>query len=451
MENAHLAWDAFDQPQRIRILSSHVMGALESILSRVLPANKNFELLHLQSPPKESHSIFVPQQSDYPQTVVKVQHFFGLGTNEKIFYSLELFVYLTVKCSRATEKLVFVSKADTNGYCDERISVKDVTTAILDYIVTLDPLHYLSKVVKVSGSSPEVGTFITRHTTTRRALRILKARHDSKNDYSTQNESRFRCIESKDPDWNCKICLFTRSEPQYLFSESSHNPKKHILSGEQLLLWWLSVIDKILVRHFDRSTKATLQIPGEEDSRTLRYLSSNKAPFWRVGDIFSGKSSDLAVFAIPVFPDDPKGRFLEQIVEENRAKTVRLSDFWTELQIQQEFRLGCTVSVIGVDGRITENCFEPRSNEVILMSSKRAFNKVKSYIVGEQYDTSEGAYEAYANLRDFLHLRMQRSLLKIKGCREKTGLDSKNVAATRDHSIRSLNTLTVRRKVKKPI
>lgn len=427
------------------------MSSLESLLSRVLPENKKFELLHLQSPPKESHSVFVQQRSDCTQTVVKVQHFFGLGADEKIFYSLELFVYLTIESSKAIEKLIFVSKADTNGYCDEKISVKDITTAILDYIVTLDPSHYLSKEIKVSGTSPGCGPSITRCTTTKRALKILKARHDSKKGNSCPNRGFFRNIESKDPDWTCKICLFTRSEPQYLFSESSRNPKKHILSGEQLLRWWLSVIDKILVRHFDSGTKATLQIPGEEESRTLRYLSNNKAPFWRVGDIFSGKSSELAIFAIPVFPDDPKGRFLEQVVEENRAKKVRLSDFWVELQVQQEFRLGCTVSVIGVDGRIPKKCFGPHNNEAIVVPSKKVFSIVKSYIVGEQYDTSEGAYEAYANLRDFLHLRMQRSLLEIRGCRKSSEPGSKGTGSDRNAPVRSLNTLTVRRKVKKSI
>ncbi|SCU96899.1 LANO_0E14642g1_1 [Lachancea nothofagi CBS 11611] len=393
------------------------MCLLQELLSHALPDTIEFELLHLQSPPRETHPIVLKRhQTTAVNNVIKSQHFFVLCSNKKVFYALEIYVYVTVKLSEVVDKLVFVSKADTNGYCDHNVSIKELTRVLLEYVLSIDPLHYLSKVLKLSKPQRDYTKAITQHTTTRRALRILKNRVSICQRYTPPTELLFSRFDRISPQWSCRLCLFTRSEPQYLFSESSQNPKKHVLPGNLLLKWWLSVVDQAITDKFDSFAHARIQIPGEETSVIDKYLRNCKSPNWEVGDIFNGEREDLAIFRLPVLPDDPKGRFLEQLVDEGRAKKVHLTDFWTELQIQQEFRLGATVSVIGVDGNLKPFTSHPaRDNEIISPGSKKLFNMIKCYITGEEYDTEEGAFDAYANITDFLRLRFNRTLTCIQG------------------------------------
>lgn len=350
-----------------------LMSSLEVLLRDVLPQDVEVEVAHLQSPPRETYPVVLPHsQANGKQQVVKIQHFFGLCTDNKLFYGLEVFVYVVVQHSKVVDKILFISKADTNGYCARRLSIKNITKALIEYVTSLDPLYYLVKVIPMNRTRQNYANAITKSTTTKRALQIIRNRHTAGKTSTPDISNLYTQFEKCDPGWTCKICLFTRSEPHYLFSESSKNPEKHILSGEQLLHWWLSVVDAVLFKNFTSDTKARLQIPGEEKLCTEKYLNGKKFPQWRVGDIFNSEPNDLAIFKIPVFPDDPKGRFLEQLVDENRAKKVQVTGFWTELQIQQEFRMGATVAVIGIDGRVANPCIMPRECEIILPKSIKA-------------------------------------------------------------------------------
>ncbi|SCU79335.1 LAFA_0B02454g1_1 [Lachancea sp. 'fantastica'] len=393
------------------------MPTLEERLNTVLPSSVEFELLHLLSPSKETHPLVL---ESFPvrgnRRVVKAQHFFALASAHKIFYALEVYVYITLG-SESCEKLVFVSKADTNGYCDHGLSMKDVTKALIEYVSSIIPDFYLQRVIERPERRKVQIDAITQQTTTKRALRILKNRLETEHKFSSRSiQDVYTKIERPSSQWSCKICLFTRSEPQYLFAESSHNTKKHILPGNKLLKWWLSVIDDILINIFSHETTARLQIPGEETLVTHKHIRNLKSRNWRVGDIFDGRPDDPAVFKIPLFPDDPKGRFLEQLVDEGRARKVSLSQFWVELQIQQEFRLGDTVSVIGVSGSIKPSaCQSVADDEVIRTNSRKIFNMIKSYITGEEYDNEEGPLDAYTNVKDFLQLRLGRSTISIRG------------------------------------
>ncbi|CEP62733.1 H3 histone acetyltransferase RTT109 LALA0_S06e02564g [Lachancea lanzarotensis] len=435
------------------------MPTLEERLRSVLPNSAEFELLHLLSPSKETHPLVLqkaPVRTD--QHVVKAQHFFALASSRKIFYALEIYVYITLNLA-SCEKLVFVSKADTNGYCDHAVSIKDVTRALIEYVSSISPEIYLERVIQIPERRKVDINAITQRTTTRRALRILKKRHEKNDECLARSPDDPYCrIVSPSSQWTCKISLFTRSEPQYLFAESSQNTTKHILPGNKLLKWWLSVIDDILVNVFTRNTRARLQIPGEETLITRKHISSLKGADWRVGDIFDGRPNDLAIYTIPLFPDDPKGRFLEQLVDEGRARKVSLSQFWVELQIQQEFRLGDTVSVIGVSGNIRPSlCQSVANGEIIRTDSRKIFNMVKSYITGEEYNNEEGPSDAYTNVTDFLHLRLDSSMVRIKGTKvpNKTSLrhqDSQgknDFARTSEFQPHTLNVQLVRKKLKK--
>ncbi|SCU82766.1 LAME_0C02784g1_1 [Lachancea meyersii CBS 8951] len=436
------------------------MSSLQDSLRHVLPRSIEFHLLHLLSPSRETHQVVLERYPGYgSQRVVKAQHFFALACESKVFYALEIYVYITLHNGEACDKLVFVSKADTNGYCDRAVSIKDVTRVLLEFVTSISPLEYLNRVIGLPASREANCDAITHHTTTKRALRILKSRHEHHEAYRPPLEDPYIHFNKISPQWTCKLSLFTRSEPQYLFAESSQNGNKHVLPGDKLLKWWLSVVDSIVTSSFDTDTNARLQIPGEEAAVTAKHIRELNGPDWQIGDIFNGVPEDLAIFKIPVFPDDPKGRFLEQLVDEGRARKVQLSQFWVELQVQQEFRLGDTVSVIGVAGKLRPLISQVVADtEVVLTSSRKMFNMIKSYVTGEEYDKEDGALDAYANVRDFLHLRLNRSYVRIIGTKapKQTGkiFSNSDISHTSASApkpqvrIQTLNTSIVRKKPK---
>lgn len=147
------------------------------------------------------------------------------------------------------------------------------------------------------------------------------------------------------PKQRVRVCLFAKSLGEYLFLGSKSNKRKHVLSGAELVKWWLRCLDQI---ESVSNVKARLRIPGLDDENSVaKYFPLNAKWDWRMGDIFEAK---LAVNAIPRFPDDPKHRLLDAIVDTGRAKQVSPTLFFAELEAQQEFRLQKSVAIIGLEG-----------------------------------------------------------------------------------------------------
>lgn len=410
---------------------------LQNLLNDVLPKGHKFELFHLQSNPCEIVPIITPKKANIIEdetldsTTVKIQHFFALAYNKKYVLALEIYVYITLNHSSghhpkgkgpvsSAERLIFVSKADTNGYCDIRFSAKKVTKVILDYLVDIDPNYYLTKVKPLNRkySKTDTKTFIIGEDKLQNNLRKLSRR--------VLNEEKVILEEKKfylnllfDGEFITKISIFTRPANHYLFTGSGKNKKKHTLTGVQLMQWWLSIVDSVVTEKFEeqRMLKACLRIPGEDPSRVRRYLMNLNCQKWEYGDIFNDNSSSLAAFNIPLFPDDPKSRFLHQLVEENRILNTTLETFWFELQERQEFKLSVLVSVIGIEGYIKKAnyCYPDRNNEVLLASSLKQFSYLKNYITADEYDTEEGTTESYRNISDYLYSRLNRKVIKLNG------------------------------------
>ncbi|CAI4034939.1 hypothetical protein SMKI_12G0760 [Saccharomyces mikatae IFO 1815] len=402
--------------------------SLNDYLSPVLPLNEQFECLSLQSIPLETHSVVTADKDDkrVPKHTIKTQHFFSLFHQEKVFFSLEVYVYVTLWDETDAERLVFVSKADTNGYCDTRISVKDITRVLLEFILSIDPNYYLQKVKPLTRPYKKMpNELINSASTPVKTLKILAKR--LKQSGSTKiEETASSCFQQNFYlSFTCsreiltKICLFTRPASQYLFPDSSKNSKKHVLNGEELLKWWGSILDRLLIECFQTDTQAKLRIPGEDPARVRSYLRGMTYPLWKVGDIFTSKEKSLAVYTIPLFPDDPKARFIHQLAEEDRVLKISSSSFWIELQERQEFKLSVTVSVMGISGYSLAAPTLFLSNvDVIVPRSQKQFRAIKKYITGEEYDTEDGAIEAFLNIRDFLTLRMATNLQSLTGKRE---------------------------------
>ncbi|BAO38569.1 histone acetyltransferase RTT109 [Kluyveromyces marxianus DMKU3-1042] len=426
---------------------------LEDCLKDSLPLGEEFEIFNLQSPPRETSPIVFPEaggninKKNENIKTVKTQHFVALCHSQKVVFAVEIVVYFTIylNSSAPTERLLFVSKADTNGYCSVKLNVGRIVRSIIAFILAIDPNHYLQKVKPGVRKLLASDHIIRRTTPVRKALKILSERKLDRYGINSKVHIPEHELYVKYPaatELITQISLFTRAEPQYLFSDSSKNPNKHILSGDKLLLWWLRIIDQVIVESFDDTTKATLQIPGEEKRIIANYLRRTKYKNWTVGDIFSKDPQDIALYRIPLFPDDPKGRFLEHLASDGRIHKVTVSTFWTELQARQEFRLGSTVSVIGVSGRYTgiTNVLQPQ--DIVVTMSKNEFKNLKNYITGEEYDTSEGAEEAYMNIRDILKNNYASQMVKITG----NFKSQVNAPQQNTNTINVINTLSIHRK-----
>lgn len=186
-----------------------------------------------------------------------------------------------------------------------------------------------------------------------------------------------------------RVCLFAKAERQYLFLGSAKNPVKHVLTDAQLVRWWARCLDG-LASEFRSVTKCALQIPGAADSAVKSYFPPDHQLPWTVGDIFwegSPEDSTIAVKRIPRFPDDPKHRFLEFLVAERRVKKVTRAQFWLELQSRQEFRLGTTVGIFGLEGFIATHENLEGSHSI----TQREAKILKEVTLEGDYSTYQGA------------------------------------------------------------
>ncbi|WRT65798.1 uncharacterized protein IL334_002747 [Kwoniella shivajii] len=164
---------------------------------------------------------------------------------------------------------------------------------------------------------------------------------------------------------NIRVQLFARAQKQYLFANSSNSGKKKVLGGSGLCKWWKSVYEQTASTYLnkrsedkdvnekpkvDNDTKEQINLklnyllPGYEEFEAVNllggqkdnsFLSQNseweyKPPFITsivpsaatgiTGTSSSSSTSSLPeslATLIPSLPDDPKTRFLEELVTDS--------------------------------------------------------------------------------------------------------------------------------------
>lgn len=301
--------------------------------------------------------------------------------------AVEVYVYLTCQ-NEVFHRHFFVSKADTTGLGTNRASIAGVVTRFLQYLLSVSPQSYLTNAKwrrkhQTEADGPVESEFNIVNTLLHLSRRLKSepkfydsilyyGSNDPLRDVEGQEQWKYGSIETS-------ISLFTRSAGAYLFPASDENTAKHVADGNELFKWWISVLLKTL----DDSWDFRADIPGSDKREVARFFPQNSK--WSVGSIYDA-NSDLAVFRIPVFPDDPKGRFLEHLVVEGRYKMATTTQFWNELGFRQEFRLGNTVGIIG--------CVQ-KSQPTLITGDKETVITLKSYkriiesIKGESYNNKE--------------------------------------------------------------
>lgn len=374
--------------------------SLAELLRAVLPLGAQFEVLHVASQAYQCRHLI--HEKPAPKLTLKVKHFFALGSLDYLLLGVEINVYISCYASH-TQQRVFVSKADTTGLTPPNlVNMADVVGCFLQYLLAIDVRSY-TRNAKLARRRPPVAQ---GDPPTAKVLRAVAERMKVDKDWAdaVMHYKGMRVTTSLTADVDLvtpihtSISLFTRAERQYLFPESYLNPQKHVIDGKQLLSWWLRILNQVLGRSC-QLWACKVAIPGADANSVSKFydtLPRYSGVSWSDGSIYS-TGEELAINHIPLFPDDPKGRFLEHLVVENRYKTTTCSQFWQELGFRQEFRLGNLVGIIGCEQ--TSGACEP-----ILFLGQVALKYYKAIvklITGENYSDASA---------DLLHSTLPRLL-----------------------------------------
>ncbi|EDK37042.2 hypothetical protein PGUG_01140 [Meyerozyma guilliermondii ATCC 6260] len=323
---------------------------LGEALAPYLPKDTKFKALHVYTVTYETKDFICvrTKNPEKPQTF-KNKHFLALvDSDQQIILGLELYVYL-ICTNDSTINHIFVSKADTTGLSKHKVKVADIVRTMISYVDNIDIKEHTKHVERKRKA-------IETHSSAEGSPVVAAVR--SLVDKLRSEPSFYRTLVHDQSSEKTPICvsnnvihrisLFTRSSEQYLFPESSENKNKHIINGNQLLEWWIGILDGIAVQ---RKWQCYVTIPGSDSESMKKYISKVNGS-WTLGSIFDENENSPAIYTIPLLPDDPKGRFLEHLVVEGRHKTVSTKDFWEELGFRQEFRIGNVVGILGCESSL---------------------------------------------------------------------------------------------------
>lgn len=435
-------------------MQQRVVMSLNTILQSCLPLDSTFKVLHIQSKAKQCKNLFLynAQSQEKPTCTLKIKHFFSLiDSSNYVLLGIEINIYLTLFESH-TDQHIFVAKADTTGFkLLKTLGVKagEIISCFLCFLLSIDINESYGKEVifnrksksgegqKLSrDESIESGDSHTVKTLFKAANRISKdslyykrvKSYKLRKEYSQeQKEIRNRAkktgIKFVEPIYN-HISLFTRAEKQYLFPESFRNPFKHIVDGKQLLSWWLKIINQVL-HDFNCKTNqklmwnCRLSIPGSDEDATKKFhtnLQEFDGITWSNGSIYNKQNpAGIAIFEIPLFPDDPKGRFLEHLVVEGRHRVTNLKQFWEELGIRQEFRLG---NLVGIIGCTTEDQLSKDQRIVSSHISFANYKRLMNLVKGEDYSKDDSKLLVKNQIPEVLKEIGANCLFTVKGTKK---------------------------------
>lgn len=328
--------------------------SISHLFSHCLPLDHSYDFLLVHTVPYQCKKLINGPSS---LVTIKIKNALTvIDDHGLILFGIEIFTYLTV--DSLIHRHFFVNKVDTTGLATLPVKVADIVAIYITYLCNINPNSQLHK-VKLTPEIPPKPPHCGENDTLNALVTIIDKLRRSPDYYNSipyynkgsanAAHHRFSDLAPTELPYSTSFSLFTRPANDYLFPLSHKNPGKHLIDGNKLLIWWLKLIDSLPLLWDLRK----VTVPGAESSSIAKYLL-HVSDSWEVGNIFNNANSgNLAIYNIPVFPDDPKGRFLEHLVVENRYKTVDLDQFWEELGYRQEFRLGDVVGIIGCQLQVT--------------------------------------------------------------------------------------------------
>ncbi|CCE80337.1 Piso0_003453 [Millerozyma farinosa CBS 7064] len=377
------------------------MSTLVESLSNVLPEGA-YDLLCFESSPFECKNLInsSSQAKETPVRTIKVKHFISLLKSGLPLVGIEIYQYLSIFESHV-QRYVFVSKVDTTGFSPKGLRIGKIMQVIVKYFITLDVKRYGTGVKPRKSSSEEPDENEQNYTIFKLKSSIRRLQNDPSYFNIISKYKNFNAPSGDTITFNLpqnvqtSISLFTRAEPQYLYPNSAKNSGKHVIDGNVLLNWWVATIDKALPAG-STNWDCKLIVPGSDFiSTTKRLPRSTDSVSWSIGSIFDTDQNSLAIHQIPLFPDDPKGRFLEHLVVENRYKQVYLKDFWEELGFRQEFRLGNVVGIIGCREKGFNDSHGTHSSHEAITMSLKGYKKIMQLIKGVDYSNISDVRGSY--------------------------------------------------------
>ncbi|KAK6457424.1 regulator of Ty1 transposition [Scheffersomyces xylosifermentans] len=421
------------------------MQNLLTNLSKVLPNNDEFKVFYVQSKPTyiKSPVHFSSRDPNKPQTV-KIRHFLQLiDHNDVVLLGIEIFIYIQLY-KGSVEQFVFVSKCDTVGSTKTEFRVGEIFKVFLTWLIQRDISAYN---IKQSISHKEENEKQTKiHNLESIVGKLNDPSYYSSipyyNEVPTNLKKSHRQPLAIPEQLTTKLVLFTRAADQYLYPNSHKNKQKHILNGVQLLKWWIKVIDSTVTNEWI----CKLCTPGHPTQSTAKFIEGTKNS-WEVGHLYT-PTTNRAVYTVPLFPDDPKGRFLEHLIVENRYGDVSVQQFYEELGYRQEFLLGELVGLIGCqlqhkDPRPVETA---ATSEGLTLVTIQQYKQIINLLKGEDYTiTSDVQLLVKVKIPELMRRNSISGTVyhKIKGTKVKSEAKRSAEAA----SI-VVNTLAVKRRTK---
>lgn len=435
-------------------------------LSKRLPAHKPFSTLHFRTNAYQCKSLTVSRPKN---DTLKIKHLFLLIDQESkcVVFGIEIYVYLTFQGPDLTQH-IFVLKADTTGLGSVRFSAAEVVLELVTYLIHLNPEEYYESAAFWNRNNEAIEASAGKKRKVDSSQRLDSVSDDS--EYAIVNDLLSLSLKLKDDPkylsgklwflgsseenhsqefplprpsrFSTKISLFTRAANAYIFPESDKNLGKHVATGNQLFAWWINLLSKTT----DDKWVCKADIPGSEPRAIERFLPQKQN--WSRGNIYvSSGGADIAIRAIPLFPDDPKGRFLEHLIVEGRYKGVSTSRYWDELGFRQEFRLGNVVGIIGCSNAITEISGNVEDLSTMIVTRKQ-YKKLQDLIKGEDYTKKEDiqhlCQSGIQDLAERLGVKMKENCLT--GSRMPAEKTDTTQEAVRSNGVTNLTSLVKRKK-----
>lgn len=427
---------------------------LFSAIAGVLPQSDKFNILYIQSNPVYIKSpINIPKSSNVKPDTIKVRHFLTVtSSSDIILLGIEIFVYLQIYPDYV-DQYIFVSKCDTVGFTKVEFKLGPIIEQFIKYLINynlndykIKPRNQNSKEEKENIESNDEDNNSHQSETLHLLNKLIgklstNSKYYSSISYYNTDPNRATTkptsLRELPPKQNIKVSLFTKASPQYLFPDSAKNIHKHVINGQQLLKWWIPIIDRCTLEWPIHK----LIIPGSDKISLSKFIEA--FPNWSLGHIF--KPTGRAVYSIALFPDDPKGRFLEHLIVENRYANVNVDQFYEELGYRQEFRLGDLVGLIGCEIFDVPISSDHEVNDLDYLVPKLSVHQYKQFLglmKLENYSI-ETDIKSLANTKIPTFFELNNIPFQYK---QLVGQMTRSIQRTTKQPLPKVNTLNVKRK-----
>jgi len=154
-----------------------------------------------------------------------------------------------------------------------------------------------------------------------------------------------------------------------------------VLDDTQLIKWWLRVLTPL-------KGKGKVFIPGVDKYKIRLYYPEGGEDWECTAPGFDKAGKEvLAKDVIPVFPDDPKARFLQDLKGDGNLEETTLGQFWELMEHRQECSSGRLVGFISM--MVVDMKKDGAEDGVVV--DKKTFIRAYEMLLNGDYGSEEAA------------------------------------------------------------